>query len=311
MANDPVGNSPGRLKYYAAAIGAAVIWGFFSISLRSLRAYPPEQILYYRIFTSLLVTWLLIALFRRKAIAADLTRFRSVIPAARKRIVWLTFLAGILITGNWYTFIYAINNVSLKSAAFAYMVCPLITATGGFLLLKEQLSTLKLGGIIIAFVSIAILAKGSLTEVLWSVFIAALYAFYLIIQRVIRDADKLTMLGIHLFIAAVLVIPLYAAHFTAFPVAGFFWLQILIISVVFTIIPLFLSLYALTGIPSSTMGIIIYVNPVIAFTVAFFYFHEGITLHQSLAYLLLLSAVIVFNWGIISKIGKREPGTGM
>lgn len=288
-----------RLKYYIAAISAALIWGFFSISLRHLKAYPSEQILYYRVFVSLLVTWLLIVLFRKKNVRADIAYYRSLNVGEKSKLTSLTLLAGLLITGNWFTFIYAVNNVSLTSAAFAYMVCPLITALGGFLILKEPLSTLKFIGIGIAVISIVILAKGSITEVLWSVFIATLYAFYLIIQRVLRETDKLIMLGIHLIVASLLMLPLYISRFTSFPLSSDFWINILVIAVLFTIIPLFLSLYALTGIPSSTLGIIIYVNPVVAFTVAFFYFHEKITLHRFIAYLLLLGAVVVFNWGMV------------
>ena len=55
------------------------------------------------------------------------------------------------------------------------------------------------------------------------------------------------------------------------------------------------------------LGIIIYLNPIVAFAVAFFYFHEGISLHQLYAYSLLLAAVIVFNWNTIKEIFFKIP----
>jgi chloramphenicol-sensitive protein RarD len=289
----------GKLRYYIAAVSSTIIWGFFSIPLRSLRAYPSEQILYYRIFASLIITWLLIAIFKKQELRTDLRRFRELDNQSKTKLRVLILVAGILITGNWFTFIYAVNNVSLKSAAFAYMVCPLITAVGGFLILKEDLSRLKWVGIGIAFCSIIILANGSLHEVLWSVFIASLYAFYLIIQRAVQSIDKLVMLGIQLLISSLLMLPLFLYHFQSIPVGYHFWFTILLISLVFTIIPLFLSLYALIAIPSSTLGIIIYINPIVAFTVAFIYFQEGVTELQAVAYGMLLAAVVVFNWAVI------------
>jgi chloramphenicol-sensitive protein RarD len=295
----------GRFKYFAAALVSVSIWGFFAIPLRNLQHYPSDVILHYRIFTSLVITWLLILFFRKKEIKNDLAYLKSSSPQNRKRIYLLTLTAGILITGNWFTFIYAVNNVSLTSAAFAYMVCPLITAMGGFLILKESLSKIKLIAIAIAFISILILAQGSLVEVLWSVFIASLYAFYLIIQRVITQLDKLNVLGVQLIISFLIMLPLFIYQHDAFPTDLSFWLNILVISVVFTIIPLFLSLYALIGMPSSTLGIIIYLNPVIAFAVAFFYFHDIISPYQLYAYTLLLAAVIVFNWNLISSIFQK------
>lgn len=126
-------------------------------------------------------------------------------------------------------------------------------------------------------------------------------------------SDKFNMLAVHLLIAAVFMLPLYIHSFKAIPLDLNFWINIVIISVFFTIIPLFLSLYALIGMPSSTIGIIIYLNPIVAFAVAFFYFHEDISMQQVYAYTLLLAAVAVFNWGVIKVIFfkipvQQEPG---
>uniref|UniRef100_UPI00404A71CC EamA family transporter n=1 Tax=Daejeonella sp. TaxID=2805397 RepID=UPI00404A71CC len=297
----------GILKYFIAAFSAVIVWGFFSIPLRMLQDYPSEQILYYRIFTSLLLTWLYIFLFRKNQIKLDIKYIQNEENYSVRKIIWLSLIAGLLITGNWFTYIYVVNNVSLKSAAFAYMVCPLITALGGYLILKEKLSTLKLIALGFASVSIVILAQGSLRDVLWSVLVAALYSFYLIIQRVMVQIDKFNMLGLHLLIAALLMLPFFLSDFEFLPSDPNFWITIVVISVFFTIIPLFLSLYALIGMPSSTLGIIIYINPIVAFAVAFFYFHEEISRYQVYSYLLLLAAVIVFNWATIKEILFKTP----
>ena len=272
-----------------------------------LQNYNSDQILYYRVFTSLILTWLYILLFRKKQIKLDMKFFRQEDKFSRRKIIWLSLLAGFLITGNWFTFIYAVNNVNLKSAAFAYMVCPLITAMGGFLILKEKLTNMKLIALGFASISIVILAQGSLMDVFWSILIAALYSFYLIIQRAMVGIDKFNMLGLHLLIATFLMLPFFVSQFQSFPSDLSFWLTIVVISIFFTIIPLFLSLYALIGMPSSTLGIIIYINPIVAFAVAFFYFHEGISLLQLYSYSLLLVAVIVFNWAIIKDILFKSP----
>jgi len=295
----------GRAKYFVAALTSVIIWGFFSIPLRTIKEYAPADILHYRIFTSLIFTWFVILFFRRNHLKENVTVIKSEPLKEQRRIIWLTIIAGFLITGNWFTYIYAVNEVSLKSAAFAYMVCPLITAMGGFLILKEQLSKLKLIAIIIAIISIIILAQGSFRDVFWSVIVASLYAFYLIIQRAMGKIDKLIMLGIHLLIATLITLPLFLANFEALPLDLHFWTIIVVISFFFTVVPLFLSLYALIGMPSSTLGIIIYLNPIVAFAVAFFYFHEEINPHQLYAYSMLFAAVIVFNWATIKKFTKR------
>lgn len=298
-----------NLRYFFAGILSFAIWGFFSIPLRNLQAYPSEEILYYRIFTSLVFIWLAILLFRRKHLKADLTYFSSIDVKAKRNILLQLVGSTLLLTSNWYTYIYAVNNVSLQSAAFAYMVCPLITAFGGYLILKESLSRLKLISLGIALLSILLLATGSLVEVLWSVVIATLYAFYLIIQRKMQHLDKLNVLAVQIGIAVLLMLPMYLIKHEGIPQDIWFWGNISVIAVFFTLIPLFLSLYALIGIPSSTLGIIIYSNPIIAFAVAIFYFGEEVDVHKLFAYSLLLISVIVFNWSIIKDIFnfKRKP----
>ncbi|PST84867.1 permease [Pedobacter yulinensis] len=300
----------GKAKYLFSALASTVIWGFFALPLRNLRAWPSEQILCYRIFTSLLIIWLVIAVFRRKQLRSDLQTIRNLRPGEGRKLAVLTLLSGLLITGNWYTFIYAVNNVSLKSAAFAYMVCPLITALGGYFILREALSRVKFIALAVAFVSILLLATGSLVEVTWSVVIAALYAFYLIIQRKINQVDKFNFLGVQMLLSVFLMLPLFVSQYENFPVSPVFWFNILAIAVIFTIIPLFLSLYALLGIQSSTLGIIIYLNPIIAFAVAFVYFGEKITVHQMFAYGLLLLAVLLFNLQLIKDLAARRRGHG-
>lgn len=295
----------GKSRYFLAALSAAIIWGFFALPLRALKAYPAEQILHFRIIFSLVITWLMILFFRRRKVVADLYFLKTASSEQKKKLGLLTLVAGFLITGNWYSFIYAINNVSIKSAAFAYMICPLITALGGFLLLKEKATAYKLAGVGLAIVSIILLAAGSFHEVLWAIFIAALYAFYLIIQRLIPEIDKLNMLGIQLIISVIIMGPLFIYHNYDTPVELRFWIYILIISLIFTVLPLFLSLYALIGLDSSTMGILIYINPIVAFSVAFIYFNEQVSSLQVFSYSLLLVAVVVFNWGFIRATVER------
>ncbi len=295
-----------RASYFIAAITSVALWGFFSIPLRSLQNYPSQEILYYRIFSSLIIVWLVILIFRKKQIIADVDHYQTLPKKEKKNLVLLTLLAGVLITGNWYTFIYAVNHVSITSAAFAYMVCPLITAFGGFILLKEPLSKIKLIALGIAVISIISLMRGSYIEVLWSIFIASLYAFYLIIQKVVQHFDRFNLLGVQLIISTILMLPLYLSFDHQFPDTAHFWINILIIAVFFTIIPLFLSLYALIGMPSSTLGVIIYINPLVAFCVAIFYFHEGISNTQAIAYSLLLFAVVVFNWKLIKELSVKK-----
>jgi chloramphenicol-sensitive protein RarD len=295
-----------KSKYFIAGIIPYIIWGTMSVPLRNIKGFPPHEILYYRIFVSIIVVWATILLFRKKALINDYNFLKSLSSVKKIRLLFLTILSAFLITGNWFTYIYAVNSVSLKAAAFAYMVCPLLTALCGFIILKEQLTKAKVVALIIAFVSIILLATGSLHEVMWAIIIATFYAIYVIVLKVIKDIDKFNFLGVQLILSGLMMLPMYFVNSAPFPTEPFFWSHIFLIAIVFTIIPLFLNSYALLGMPSSALGILIYLNPIVAFTVAFFYFKEKIDLHQLFAYLLLLLSIVIFNAQLLKSVVYKK-----
>ena len=92
-----------------------------------------------------------------------------------------------------------------------------------------------------------------------------------------------------------ILVPFFLTYSGKLPSAFSFYAMIGIIAVFFTIIPLFLNLYALTGINSSVVGMLLNINPIIAFTLAAWVFHEQINLMQVVSYSIILIAVIVFN----------------
>lgn len=294
------------LRYFAAGTLAPIIWGFFAFPLRSIRDYSAGTILYYRVFVSFVLMGAVVLLFRRNRLRQDWKLFQAFTKAEKRRFLLLLFISASLLCGNWLSYIYVINRVGLQPAAFAYMVCPIITALCSFFLLKERISFRKWLAIGVSFVSVLLLSWGFLGEVIWSVAVAGLFALYLVTQKEIRAVDRFNLLSMQFFLAALLVLPAFLWQHGEMPVEPDFWINILEIAVLFTIIPLYLNLYALAGIPSSTVGILIYINPIVAFAVAFLYFGEQAGVLQIVSYLVLLCAVVIFNWGYLSGL-KRKP----
>lgn len=277
-----------------------------SIPVRWVKAWPADDILNFRILSGLTVLWLYIIIFRRSHLMRDVTYFRSLHSATKRKIAGLTLFASLCIFGNWYTYIYAVNNISIQSAAFAYMICPLITTFAAFFILHEKLSPVKWTALALALVSVGLLASGSLTAGLWSLGIAALYAFYLVSQRMLQGFDKLNVLALQLLICSLFLIPIMIIQGHPVPQEPEFWAVITLIAVVFTIVPLFLSMYALIRISSSTTGILLYINPIIAFLLAVFYFKEDIDPHKYIAYGILLIAITLFNFKTLSQALKTK-----
>lgn len=294
-----------NLKYLLAAISASIIWGFFSITLKQLKAYPSEIILIYRIFLSLGIAAMVCLLFRRKKIVTEWAWLKAQEPATKKKALKLIIGSTLLVTTNWFAFIYVINHVSVQSGAFAYMVCPILTALCGYFILKEEVRTEQWFAISISVISISMLAIRFYHDVFFSVSIALLYALYLVLQKQIEGINKFHILSVQLFLSSLLILPYYFFVNHSLPLEFNFWSNITIIAVCFTLIPLFLNLYALEGLSSGTVGIIIYLNPITAFIVAYLYFGERSGGLQIAAYLLLLVAVVLFNWKSLKRLNAE------
>lgn len=282
-------------KYYLSALSSFVIWGFFSLALKPLHDYPSLDILFYRVFYAAGLSLIINLLFRKEKLKMDWKSFVVLAKKEKLKTLLLTILGGFLLILNWFLFMYAVNHVSLKSASFAYLICPIITTILAYFILKEKLSTWQWFSVFLCVISCIILSYGDLDGLIYSLVIAISFALYLISQRKNNKFDRFVVLTVQLLIASLVLLPFFPVYRGETPTEPLFYILMIVIVVVFTIIPLFLNLFALKGMNSSTVGILMYTNPMIHFLLALFYFKEEINLTQIVSYILILISVMVFN----------------
>lgn len=296
--------------YYSAGIAAFVIWGFIPFPLKALADYPSGLILYFRVVLSVSLLLFISFFFRRGNIQQTLKLVQASATRAKREFILYTFIGGALLTSNWLTFIYVINHIDIQTGSFSYLLCPILTAMLGFLLLKEELRINQWLAIGLSIISCILIGTGELTSLLFSLMIALSYAFYLITQRILRAYDKIVLLTLQLLLALIFIGPFYTFFKGDAPVVldGNFFLNVAILSALFTVLPLFLNLYALKELTSGAIGILMYINPIMNFVIAFVYFDEETTLTKVLAYVLIFISVIIYN---INLKKRRKNGDNM
>ncbi len=295
-------------KYYAAAILAFVIWGFFSIPLRALKEFSAGEILYFRIFASSIILLIIVGGFRRKEMAKDWSFFNSLTSSKRLEVMGLTLVGGALLTLNWLTFIYIVNNINIKTASFSYLICPVITAVLGYVLIKEKLTRLQWAAVALCALSCILMGINSVFELGYSILTAFTYALYLITQRKNQGFDRMVMLCIQVLFSFLILNFFYGKLITSIPTEVKFYSIIICIAILFTVVPLFLNLYALNKINSATIGILMYINPLFNFTIAFLVFNETISSIQIMGYSVILIALVLFNIPNLKKIMVSANG---
>ena len=99
---------------YLFGIAAYCMWGFFPLYIRLLRPAGAVEILAHRIIWSSVTIGLLVVVFRRGS------RFRAIMVNPRAR--WLLTLAAVVITANWVTYIWGVNNGRVVETSLGYFI---------------------------------------------------------------------------------------------------------------------------------------------------------------------------------------------
>lgn len=288
-------------KHYLAAISAFVIWGFFSIPLRAVDDYPVGEILFFRIMLSALVLIVIVLVGKKKELRKSLDFLQSFPLRQRKRVIALTLSGGVLLIVNWLLFIFVVNSINIKTASFSYMICPVITAVLGFLILQERLTILQWSAVALCAISCLLIGINSAAELFYSFLTAFVYALYLVSQRKNQGFDRIIILAIQVTFAAFILLFFYSSLISELPATAKFYETMFLIATMFTVLPLFLNLYALNRINAATIGILLYLNPIFNFTVALLVFNEVVNLIQIVGYFIIVIALVIFNYPTFRK----------
>lgn len=288
-------------KHYTSAVTAFLVWGFFPLVLRSVGAHPAGEILYFRILFSLIILMVILAAFMRKKTRENVAQFKLLDSKSKTRTVVLTLLGGVLLTVNWLVFIYVVNAVNVKTASFSYLICPVITAGLGYVLLREKLLAIQWLSILLCAISCVLMGINNGQELWYSLLIAFSYALYLVTQRKNQGFNRLMVLAVQVTFAFLLMNLFFTQLVGSVTVDYSFFGIVFCIALFFTVLPLFLNLYALNKIDAATIGILMYINPLINFTLAFLVFNETASVTQQVGYAIIAIALVLFNVPVLKR----------
>lgn len=114
----------------ASAAAAYVLWGLFPLYFRQLAMVPPMEILVHRVLWSGLFVLAILAVRRQW------TWFAAV--ARRPRVLGAFAASALLLSGNWVTYIWAVNNGHVLDASLGYFITPLVNVMLGYTVLHER-----------------------------------------------------------------------------------------------------------------------------------------------------------------------------
>jgi chloramphenicol-sensitive protein RarD len=272
---------------YLLGIGAYVLWGFFPLYFKQLRAAGAVEILAHRVVWSLLTVALIITVLRRWRAIAQLRRTPGKVAALA--------LAAVLIAVNWGTYIFGVNSDRVVETALGYFITPLLVILLGVVVLKERLRPGQWLAVAVGTISVIVLTVDYGRPPWIALTLAGSFGLYgLVKKRVgLPPADGL------LLESAVLALPaaIYLATLDSgsFGAAGSLHTGLLVFSGVATVVPLLMFAGAANRIPLYGIGMLQYIGPILQFGLGVFWFHEPMPPARWIGFTLVWLALGIFS----------------
>ncbi|MEX2630718.1 MAG: EamA family transporter RarD [Tistlia sp.] len=272
------------------ATAAYLFWGFSPIYFKAVAGVPPEQILAQRIVWSLLLLLLLVTVARRwSGVAASLRQGRT-----------LALLTGstLLISVNWFTFIWAIEAGRVLEVSLGYYMNPLVSVLLGVAFLRERLGRWQWLAALLAAVGVTNLALQTAGFPWVSLVLACSFGLYGLLRKLtpLGAADGL-LLETALLAPLALGYLLYldAAGLGAWGSAGATLDLLLVLSGPVTALPLVFFASAARRLSLTVVGFFQYIAPTVQLLLAVLAFGEAFTDAHLVTFLCIWAAVLLFT----------------
>jgi len=279
---------------FLMGLAAYTIWGSFPLYFKALVHVPAAEVLAHRIIWSAACLLVFVALTGAGA------QLRSMLRD--KRTLATLVLTTLLISTNWFVFIYAVVAGKLLESSLGYYINPLVSIFLAAVFLGERLTGRQKLSIALAATGVIVqtVMVGSLPVI--SITLAFTFGLYGLIRKAAR-VPALTGLAMEM----TLLSPLALAYI--------FWLMsgnrlvfmtgakntdiLLLLAGLVTVTPLILYGGALNRLRLSTMGIMQYIVPTAHFAWAVFAFGEQFTTGHLVSFGFIWAGLVLYSSGFM------------
>ena len=281
-----------------AAISAYTLWGLFPAFWPLLAPAVPVEVLAHRImWTAVLMVGVI-----------SVTRGWTQLRALRPRGWGMVAAAGALVTVNWGLYIYAVFAGQVVEAALGYFVSPLVSVLLGVVVLRERLRPVQWVAVGLGAVAVVVIAVEAGKPPWIALGLASTFGVYGLLKTMI-PLTATAGVGAEALVLA----PCAVAAVTAYEVSGAGTLTghgvghvlLLVVAGPVTAVPLMLYGAAARRVPLSTIGVLMYLNPVLQFLWGVLAVGEPMPATRWIGFVLVWAALVVFTVDLVRSGRKR------
>ncbi|QKW40962.1 EamA family transporter RarD [Actinomadura sp. NAK00032] len=274
-----------------AGVGAYVLWGLFPLYWPLLKPAGAGEILAHRIMWSLV------------AVGAVLAVRRTWAKVGRRQMLLLV-AAAVVISVNWWTYIYAVNSGRTIEASLGYFINPLISVVFGVVVFRERLRPWQWAAVGLGTIAVVVLTVDYGRPPWIALVLAFAFGVYGLLKKFadMPSAESLAVETAVMFLPALgFVFFLEAQGDAAFGHEGVGNAVLLAGAGVVTAVPLMLFNAAAIRLPMTALGMLQYLAPVLQFAIGFLVQHEEMPPSRWAGFLLVWLALVTLTWEGLSR----------
>lgn len=270
-----------------------VLWGILPVYWKALELVSPFEILSSRFMWSCVFVFLLI-IFQKKwpLFTKEVKHVFSNVKTVAAMIA-----AGITISFNWGTFIWAVNNGHIVETSMGYYINPLVSILFAVVFLRERLDKMQLAAITCAFIGVASMVY-SFGKIPWvSLTLAFTFALYGLLKKILPVSALTSIMLETLLITPLALVYEYSLwqQGVSFYASGNLQVIMMLTGAgVVTAIPLLLFTAGARLLPLKIIGFLQYISPTLTLLIGVFVYNEAFTASHLLAFGWIWAALLLF-----------------
>ena len=271
-------------------VGASLWWGIIGVIYFKFVSFasPIELTIHRTLWTAIL---LVITTTYYKKWSEFINIWKSY------RTVFLLFLTGLLVSVNWFTWLYSISVNNMLDASLGYYIFPIFSVFLGKIFLKEKINKNKIIAITLVFISIIYLLIG-FKNIPWiGLTVAITFSLYSLIRKKINISSDLGLLFETLLISPIALILFSLLVSNNTNIFGFNNIDLsiyLFFAGFMTLVPLFMYIkgFELIGIGPASM--IFFLTPTAQFFLSIFYLNQDLNTEKLISFIFIWIAVLIY-----------------
>ena len=280
-------------KGLACGLGAYVLWGVLPVYWKLLDDVLPFEILSSRFMWSCVFVALLI-IFQGK-LPLFLTEVKSIFSSFKTGAAMVS--AAFVISINWGSFIWAVNNGHIVETSMGYYINPLVSVLFAVLFLREKLNKMQIAAVLCACVGVASMVW-SFGKLPWvSLTLAISFALYGLIKKLL-PVSSLTSIMLETLIITPLALmyeyTLWQQGISFYASGDTQVLCLLAGAGAVTAVPLLLFTAGAKLLPLKIIGFLQYISPTLTLLLGVFVYGEPFTANHLLAFGWIWAALALF-----------------